>query len=426
MIKFNNSKKKLKTAEKYIPLGSQTFSKSRLVLPEKISPFFIKKSKDSFFWDVDNNIYIDLSNGLASVTLGHQNKVVDNAVTNQMKKGVTHSLSTELEAKVAKQICDLVDSVEMVRFCKNGTDATSAAIRVARAFTNKKKIIFCGYHGWQDWYAAATSRDLGTLNDIKKYSINIRFNNFDDLKIISKLKDVAAVIMEPMNREFPLPGFLKQVRKLCNQKKIILIFDETITGFRYSEKGAQSIFKINPDLTTFGKGIANGYPLSVLAGRRKFMKTVKDVFFSGTFFGETLSLAAASKTIEVMKNKNVCKKIKNNGLFLEKETNKIIKKNNLSKFIKLSGHPSWIFFNFYSHGKVKSDDVYISFLRNMFRNGIFNQGTHNLSYAQNRRIINRIIIKYNKIFQQIKNDLESNANLKKIKKLKIKEIFRTR
>ena len=95
-------------------------------------------------------------------------------------------------------------------------------LELPRAFT-KKKIIFCGYHGWQDWYAAATSRDLGTLNDIKKYSINIRFNNFDDLKIISKLKDVAAVIMEPMNREFPLPGFLKQVRKLCNQKKIILI-----------------------------------------------------------------------------------------------------------------------------------------------------------------------------------------------------------
>jgi glutamate-1-semialdehyde 2,1-aminomutase len=161
MRQFVNSVDHLKRAELTIPLGTQTFSKSKTQYPVGVSPLFATKARGAHIWDVDGNKYIDLVNSLAAVTLGYGDGPIEKAVKSQLKKGVTLSLPTKLEAEVSELITNLVPSAEMVRFSKNGTDATSAAIRLARSYTGRDHIIVCGYHGWQDWFIGSTSRNKG-------------------------------------------------------------------------------------------------------------------------------------------------------------------------------------------------------------------------------------------------------------------------
>ena len=161
MTRYSESENFLINAEKIIPLGSQTFSKSRTQYPFGISPFFIDHAKGSKVWDIDGNVYIDLVSALASITLGYGNKSVNKAVKKQLRNGVNFSLPGKLEYEVSELLVDLVPCAEMVRFGKNGTDATSAAIRLSRSFTNRDHVVVCGYHGWQDWYIGSTSRNKG-------------------------------------------------------------------------------------------------------------------------------------------------------------------------------------------------------------------------------------------------------------------------
>ena len=428
MDKFLNSKNFFLKSSKHIPLGTQTFSKSIKVLPFGVSPLYSSKAKGSNIWDVDNNKYIDFCNALAAVIIGYADNEVDKAVIKQMKNGVTFSLSHTIETIVAKKIIDLVPSAQMVRFGKNGTDATSAAIRLARAYTKKNKILVCGYHGWQDWYIASTTRDLGVPNDVKKLTIKLEYNNFDDLvkKIENNKEDLAALIMEPMNSSYPKKGYLEKIRFLTEKYKIVLIFDETITGFRFSLGGAQKLFNVTPDLTTLGKGLANGYPLSVICGKKKIMELMEDIFFSGTFNGETLSLAAAEKTIDIMKNKKVLTTIKKNGYHLEREVKKLISKYALENVISITGHPTWTFLNFKDISNISKIKIKSYLMQELFDNGIFLLGTHNLSLSNNHQNIQKLLSEYDKIFFNIKKGIANNSFEKLFKGKEIEPIFKIR
>ncbi len=169
----------------------------------------------------------------------------------------------------------------MVRFGKNGSDATSAAIRLARAFTKKEHVAVCGYHGWQDWYIGSTTRDLGVPEATKSLTHTFKYNDISSLEQLfyQQKNQIAAVILEPMNTHFPEDNFLQKVKDLCQQHGAVLIFDETITGFRFSMGGAQQLFNVTPDLATFGKGMANGYPISAVVGRKDIMMLMEDIFF---------------------------------------------------------------------------------------------------------------------------------------------------
>ena len=308
-MKFNQSNYLFKYVQSIIPLGSQTFSKSYRFLPNKNTPLFIKKGKGCYFWDIDNNKFIDMVSGLLSVTIGYNIKEINEDIKKQLSNGISFSLATKLEYELAKKIIKHVPSAEMVRYAKNGSDATTAAIRLARNITNHTNIMFSGYHGWHDWYIGSTSMNNGVPKEISNQSFMFEFNNFNSfLKQFQKAKKkVAAVIIEPMNIVEPKKVFLKKIRKFCTKNKIILIFDEICTGFRFSLGGAQKLFNITPDLTTLGKGIANGFPLSVLAGKKKYMKKCEDIFFSSTFGGETLSLSAAISVINFFEKKKCYK-----------------------------------------------------------------------------------------------------------------------
>src|SRR2546426_4552885 len=288
--RYYHSEELLERALKTIPLGSQTFSKSKSSYPQGVSPYFIARGIGSHVWDVDGNEYIDFINGLAAVTLGYNDPDVTKAVREQLEVGVIFSLPHPIEMQVAEKIVEMVPCAEMVRFGKNGSDATAGAVRLARAFTSRDHVAVCGYHGWQDWYIGSTSRNRGVPQSVRDLTHSFLYNDLDSLRSIFKQWQdrLAAVIMEPMNLVEPENGFLENLKELTHAHGALLIFDETITGFRFAKGGAQEYFGVTPDLATFGKGMANGYPLAAVAGRAEFMHLMEEVFFSFTFGGETL------------------------------------------------------------------------------------------------------------------------------------------
>lgn len=414
---YKKSEEFLIRAEKTVPLGSQTFSKSRTQLPIGISPFFASKGKGAYMWDVDGNKYIDFVNSLAAITLGYNDKKVTNAVKKQLKKGTIFSLAHELEFKVAEKICEMVPCAERVRFGKNGSDATAGAVRIARAYTKKDYVLVCGYHGWQDWYIGSTTRNGGVPKSTQDLTHKFAYNDIKSLEDkIKELKgNIAAVIMEPVNIAPPKDNFLEKVKELTHKEGAVLIFDETVTGFRYANGGAQEFFGVTPDLATFGKGLANGYPVSAIAGKKEIMKLMEEVFFSFTFGGETLSLTAALVTLKTLQKKPVISTIFETGEYLMKNLNELIKSNNLDGFISVQGYPCWSFLVMNETEWATTEELKTLFMQVMFEHGIFILGTHNLSYSHTKEDIDKLLKVYSIFFKtllEVKNDDNMSVVLK--------------
>jgi glutamate-1-semialdehyde 2,1-aminomutase len=396
---YSQSLSCLKRAEKTIPLGSQTFSKSKLAYPLGVSPLFINKGQGCQVWDVDDNQYTDFVSGLLSISLGYCDEDVDNAVIKQMKSGVSFSLPHTLEMEVAELLVDMIPCAEMVRFGKNGSDATSAAIRLARAHTKRDHVAVCGYHGWQDWYIGSTTRDLGVPNSVKELTHKFIYNDIASLEDVFKEypDKISAVILEPMNTTYPENNFLQHVKDICKQHGAVLIFDETITGFRYSQGGAQQLFEVMPDLATFGKGMANGFPVSAVVGSKSIMMLMEDIFFSSTFAGETLSLAATKATLTKIKNQGVLEHIHAIGEKLLKGLTTVIDKYNAQLWLTLTGHPSWSFLVIKDHGNYTQLQLKSLLLQEMSKRGILLGGGHNLSFAHKEQDIEKLLTAYEEV-----------------------------
>jgi glutamate-1-semialdehyde aminotransferase len=426
--RYKNSTAFLGRAELSIPLGSQTFSKSRLLYPPGIAPLFIEKAKGAYVWDIDKNRYIDLVNSLAAVTIGYCFNKIDKAVRTQLNKGTIFSLPGKLEAEVAELIQQTVPSAEMVRFAKNGSDVTSAAIRLARAYTGKDEVAFCGYHGWQDWYIGATNRNKGVPIEVSKLSHKFSYNDLNSLEEIFRLrsKKIAAVIMEPMNSTYPQNEFLENVKRLTHKEGAILVFDETITGFRFSTGGAQQEFAVTPDLTTLGKGIANGYPLSAIVGKREIMMEMENVFFSGTFGGELLSLAAAKVVLGMHLEANVSKKLVETGNKIASSVKSIIADNALNDTLFLSGHPSWIFLNWKSTHGVEEKVIKTFFMQEMFKRGVLVLSTHNVSFSYNQSHIKKLIEVYAEVLSEVSLRLNDGSLENLLMAEPVEQIFKVR
>jgi len=408
--RFLESEKLLRLAEAVIPLGSQTFSKSRTQYPLGVSPFFASKGSGSYLWDVDGNKYVDLVASLAAVTLGYGDPEINKAVKRQLKKGVSLSLSSKLETVVAEKIIDLVPSAEMVRFAKNGSDATSAAVRIARYFTRRDHIISIGYHGWHDWYIGSTTRSMGVPSAVQALTLSARYNDLSHVEnLFEEVKgDVAAVILEPMNSVDPAPGYLESLRSFCSSNNILLIFDEVITGFRFAKGGAQELFGITPDLSCFGKGIANGFPISVMAGKREIMEGFKEVFFSGTFGGELLSLTAANVVLDKVKDGRVIPELYRVGQAIQEGlTSEISHKK--YEFVNLSGNPTWTFLNWTLSSDALQNQVKTYFLQEMFKRGILVLSTNNVTTTLSQKDISKILTAYAEVFEAISQALERDS-----------------
>lgn len=426
MSRYRESENHLVRAERSIPLGSQTFSKSRAQYPVGISPLYIERAKGALVWDLDGNEYIDLVSSLASVTIGYGNRKINSSVEKQLKKGVSFSLPGILEAEVAELICGLVPSAEMVRFGKNGTDATSAAVRLARAYTGRDEVAVCGYHGWQDWYIGSTTRNKGVPKIVSELTHTFIFNDLSSLRqILESNPRIACVVMEPMNVVYPNPGFLEGVRDLTNKFGNILVFDETITGFRFANGGAQELFGVTPDLSTFGKGIANGFPLSAVVGKREIMREMEEIFFSGTFGGELLSLAAAKSVLTLVIEDKVCGKLSEIGTLLNSEIIRVVSELGLSHILSLSGHPTWKFLNWHSNDEFDAAEIRNFFLQEMFQNGVLLINSHNISLAHEDKI-KKITNSYEKTLNNVSKTI-INGTLRKASRSKpVPPLFKIR
>ena len=308
-------------AVRLMPRGTQTLSKCPDQFVDGVYPKFIKKSKGAYVKGLNNKWYLDYMCGLGPIILGYNHKRTNKAIMSELKKGIIHSLPTLLEQELAELICEVVPCAEQVRFAKNGTDADLAAVRIARSYTGREHIVKCGYHGWGDWHGVIPK-------SLKKIISEFEYNNLKSLETELKKNKVAGVIMEAQALTAPEPGFLEGVRELCTKYGALLIFDEVVTGFRWSLGGASEYYGVTPDLCCLGKAIANGMPLAAIAGKKEYMQELNHAFFSMTFGGECLSLAAAVETIKELKTKNY-NHIWRLGNMLDSGIKELAKKHNL-------------------------------------------------------------------------------------------------
>ena len=410
---MKNNSRLFKSALKYIPLGSQTYSKSYKVHFKNISPFFLKKGNGCHVWDEDKNKYIDFICGLLPIIIGYNEKSINNAIISQLKKGITFSLPTALETELSKELCKLIPSAEMVRFGKNGSDVTAAAIRLSRAYTKRDSIIFCGYHGWHDWYIGKTKMSIGVPDNIKKLTQSFKYNDFKSLEKLLKEnpKKYAAVIMEPVYNIEPKNNFLKKVRKITKKYGCLLIFDEIVTGFRVSLRGAQHYYKVTPDISCFGKAMANGMPISAIVGKRKIMKYFDKIFFSTTFGGETLSIVAALRTIQILKKKKVIDQIKKFSNKFMKDIKFVLKKNDLDHIFQIEG--VWWRPAFGVRKGINKN--YLTILRkNLIKNKILIGNSFNFCFSHtNKKVYNEILKKLKKAIVETKNTELPKQKLRK-------------
>ena len=285
-----------------IPAYTQTLAKGPAQYVAGVAPKYLQRGKGSHVWDVDGNEFIDFNMAIGPLSLGYAYDAVDRAIREQLEDGITFSMMHPLEVEVAELIRDAVPNAEMVRYSKTGADVTSAAVRLARAFTGRSKVICCGYHGWHDWYISVTDRSLGVPKTAQDLTLTFDYNDMES--VIGALdQDTACAILEPMIFDEPRDGFLHELKAACRMNSTLLVFDEMWTGFRFALGGAQERFGVQADLMCYSKAIANGMPLAVLAGRADVMRLCeKDVFFFTTFGGEALSLAAAKATITELRD----------------------------------------------------------------------------------------------------------------------------
>jgi glutamate-1-semialdehyde 2,1-aminomutase len=425
---YRRSETMLDEALSLIPLGSQTFSKSLTQYPRGVSPFFVERAEGGYCWDVDGNRYIDFVNALASITLGHCDPDVTAAVSEQLSKGTIFSLSHPLEIEVARLLVEIIPCAQKVRFGKNGSDATSGAIRAARAFTGRDRIAMCGYHGWQDWSIGSTSRHKGIPNAVRELTHVFIYNDLASLRQLLETHpgEFAAVILEPMNVEDPAPGFLQGVVGLAHSHGAVAIFDETITGFRFALGGAQELFGVMPDLACFGKGIANGYPLSAVVGRADIMKEFENVFFSFTMGGEALSLAAARAVITKLRDDSVLEALAAKGKRLIASTAKLIIKHQCSEFLSVTGHPSWSFLIVKDTPTARSWEIKALLLQEIFVRGILSIGTHNLTHAHTDADIDALVAVYDQVFPILAASIADNRVMQYLRCKPPEPLFRVR
>ncbi len=426
--RFHNSAEALRRTERTIPLGSQTFSKSHIQLPQGHAPAFVTHGDGGRIWDLDGNRYVDLSCGLLAVLLGYRDADVDQAIRQQLNSGISFSLASELEEQLAERLVEIIPCAEMVRFGKNGSDATSACIRVARAATRRDRIAICGYHGWQDWYIGATSRSKGVPGAVQELTMPFPYNDLDALHALFKTHpgEFAAVILEPMSVEEPAPGYLATLAELVRAEGSVLIFDEIVTGFRYALGGAQDYFGVTPDLAAFGKGMGNGMPISAIVGRAGLMSQMEEIFFSATFGGESLSLAASISVIDKMRREPVIETLWRNGETLADAATVLIKQFDLAQVMQLRGMAPWKVVTFDDHANVRKEAIRTLWVREMIRHGVFTLGSHNICYAHDERDISIVANAWEKSLGALCDALDSGALERNLPCPVIEPVFRVR
>jgi glutamate-1-semialdehyde 2,1-aminomutase len=338
-------------AHRLIPGGCHTYAKGDDQYPV-LAPAFIARGSGCRVWDADGREYVEYGMGNRAVGLGHAYPAVVEAVQRELSRGSNFTRPSPLEVACAEAFLGLIDGAEMVKFCSDGSDATSGAIRLARAYTGRDLVACCADHPFfstDDWFIGTTPMNAGVPEATRRLTVTFRYN---DLAGAAALFDrhparIAALILEPARTEEPQAGYLEALQRLCHANGALLILDEMITGFRWHNGGAQKVYGIRPDLATFGKALANGFSVSALAGRRELMRLGgldhddrPRVFLLSTTHGaETHALAAAIATMEVYRREGVIEHLYRQGTRLRQQAEEAVRRHSLSEFVQILGRP---------------------------------------------------------------------------------------
>lgn len=347
-MRFDASNNHLALVHKLIPGGAHTYAKGDDQYPAGMAPV-IERGQGCRVWDLDGNQYVEYGSGLRSTTLGHGFPPVVEAVRNCVADGVNFVRPHRLEREAAERLVDLIPSAEMVKFALNGSDATTAAVRLARAFTKRDMVAVCGDHPFfstDDWFITTTPMSAGIPEAARRLTVRHSYNDLADL---ARLFDahpgqIAAVVLEAETTEPPAPGYFAGLRRLCDRHGALLILDEIITGFRWHERGAQYVYGIEPDLCTFGKGLANGLPLSALAGREEVMRLggfaddADRVFLlSQTTSAQPWALAAMLAVIDTYQREQIARRLHEIGAELRRGIERVVAEAGLSSHFQVRG-----------------------------------------------------------------------------------------
>ena len=380
-MNFTKSKELQKKSHDLIPGGCHTYAKGDDQYP-LLAPGFIVRGKGCHVWDVDGNEYIEYGMGNRCVTLGHAYPAVVEAAQREMLNGSNFTRPAPIEVECAEELLSLVDGADMAKFTKNGSDATTAALKLARAYTGRDLIAYCSDHPFyaiNDWFIGTTPLDAGIPQAVKDLTLSFHYNDVESVRSLFEKYpgQIAALILEPAKYEDPVDNYLHEVQSLCKEHGALFILDEMLTGFRWHNGGAQKYYDIIPDLSTFGKALANGFSVSALVGKKAFMElgglrhSKERVFLLSTTHGaETHSLAAAIATIRTYKREPVIETLCQQGMRLAEGLNQVIDEHGLAEHIKISGKPCNLVFTTLDQAKQPSQWFRSLFLQEIIKRGV--------------------------------------------------------
>ena len=416
-----------KKAKKLIPGGTQLLSKRPEIFLPDLWPAYYEKAKGCRVWDLDGNKYTDMSYmGIGASILGYADKDVDSAVKTAVDKGSMCTLNCPEEVELAELLCKLHPWAEMVRYARTGGEAMAIAVRIARAKTGKDLILFCGYHGWHDWYLSANLADNKALDGhllpglkpkgvprvLKNSAIPFSYNNIKGfLSLVDKYKNkIGTVVMEPLRNYYPEKGFLETIREMTEKLKIVLIFDEITSGWRLNLGGAHLKLGVNPDIAVFGKGISNGYPMAAIIGKSEVMEVAQETFISSTYWTERIGPVAALATIRKLKERDVPSHLINIGKKIQNGWRESAEKNRLK--ISVSGiYPLGHFsFNYEDPLILKT-----LFTQLMLERGFLATDSFYASYAHREKNVEKYLEVVDEVFEFIARAIKENKVKKYLK-----------
>lgn len=407
-------------AHRLIPAGAHTYSRTDEVFPGN-APRVIERSKGVYTWDVDGEQYLDYGMACRSVTIGYDYDRISNAAIRQIHNGNTATKASKIEVEAAEAMCSLFPWVEMVKFAKNGSTVTSAATKLARAYTGRKYIARCKEHSffsYDDWFIGNTVMNAGIPQEIQELTLQFSFNDIHSVRnIFEQYKgEVAALIMEPCDTEEPVDNFLQEVRKLCTEFGVVYILDEMITGFRWDLQGACKYYGVEPDLVTFGKGMANGFSVAALGGKREIMDLggltpgKERVFLISTTHGaEMSSLGALVETINVYKELKVTDHIWDMGKRLVSGLNEIAREYSLQEYFYIQGaecSPNLVICDKNKHASFEYRTV---FCQEMIKSGVL-MPCIAIAYQHTEKEIDRTLEVARKAIKTYEDALNGNVN----------------
>jgi len=422
-----------KKASKIIPGGVQLLSKRPEIYLPDLWPSYYKSAKGCQITTVDNTKLYDFTNcSVGMCPLGYANPFVNKSVIDAIKKGNITTLNSDLEYNCAKLLIDTHPWADMVRFTKSGGEAMSVAVRIARAYTRKDKVLFCGYHGWHDWYISANIKSkkkldkhllpgvstLGVPKVLKNLAIPFEFNNPKDFikKFQSNVKSLGCVVLEPARSNHASNEFLKVIKNLCKKNDVPLIVDEITLGWHCTLGGYHKVRNLVPDIAVFSKGTTNGFPLGVIIGKKKIMKAAKETFISSAYWSENIGFAAAIATINYMKKNNVSKKLLAIGKKIKNIWFKTAAKYKLQ--ISIVGVDSLPSFSF---TKKNSEEMITYFTQEMLKEGFLANGSCYVMIAHTNSLLRKYELACDKVFKKIYNiEMKYNGNFKKFLKGRVK------